>query len=85
MITTIITCVPSKNILCFFLNILSGKCALHFYCNYIYMMQILSPIFLQGDVVRITDDRKKAMKAQKSVGSEWNEDILDVRVYACIG
>ena len=48
------------------------------------MMQILSPPFVDGDIVRLTDDRKKAMKAQQSIGTEWNEDILDVNVFVCI-
>lgn len=48
------------------------------------MVQLPTPIFVTGDVVRITDDRKKAMVAQKSIGTEWTEDILDVSAYIIV-
>ena len=38
-------------------------------------------MLLSGDTVRITDDREKAMKAQKGFGTEWTDDILDVSSY----
>ena len=38
-------------------------------------------MLLSGDTVRVTDDREKAMKAQKGFGTEWTDDILDVSSY----
>lgn len=42
------------------------------------MVQLPTPLFVPGEVVRITNDKKKAMMAQESFGTEWTEDILDV-------
>ena len=44
------------------------------------MIQIIRPLFVDGDIVRITNDRKKAIKAQNSIGSEWSDGIIDVSV-----
>lgn len=44
------------------------------------MIQILRPLFVDGDIVCITNDRKKAIKAQNSIGSEWSDGIIDVSV-----
>ena len=39
------------------------------------------PVLLSGDTVRVTDDREKAMKAQKGFGTEWTDDIIDVSLH----